>query len=238
MSQTVVFLKTHVWNNNIEEYAFKIYLETSVSRVDYYILLHDEGSLYSQIISPDLRKRTLKFTEVEIKKLYPQGYYDIRTSNHWIMMWFYHQYPNYQYYWSMEYDLRIHGNSNIIWNYHVHFDLLYPRGFRLGNNNMYRDKYCGGRLSDNEKYYGYLQLSRYSNRFLMHLDKVFQSGENGQDELIIFSIIKRDGFTHSQEFLSKMIKGYWTWEPKYSNINRIMLDNLIEPGPFILHPIK
>ncbi len=48
-------------------------------------------------------------------------------SNHWILMWFFKKFQNYNYYWSMEYDVRISGNSCILWNYDGEEDFLFPR---------------------------------------------------------------------------------------------------------------
>src|SRR5204863_4500479 len=97
----------------------------------------------------------------------------------------------YQYYWSIEYDVRISGDSSKIWNYSGSEDFIYPIEPFQDPNWGWKEYYIGGPLVDSTKWYGYLQLARYSKKFLEYLDKYYTSGENGQDEMVTFSLFKR-----------------------------------------------
>ena len=243
MNKKVVIFKTHIWNDNIETYVNKIMYDTSLVKIDFFVLVHDEDDkIYNLIKSDFIKKITLKFNENIIKNIYNIGFYSIWLSNHWILMWFFKQNKIYDYYWSIEYDVSIVGNSNIIWTDSSDYDLIYPLNY---NNTPFHwtDHYIGGKLSIDQRYHGYLQISRYSKIFLEYLDTCFMSGENGQDELIIFSLAIRGQFKISNVLLKKKIRGQWSWKNQYSYVNTKIRDRLLllqndENIVHILHPVK
>lgn len=248
-NKIVVLLKTHVWNDNLEKFAIKIKNEIlgseyqSKSRVelfkrgdkvphhiDFYILMHsDNYNLLNSIKNADLRRYILMYSENDIKKIYKDGFYSMWLSNHWILMWFYKQFKNkYEYYWSIEYDVRISGNSLKIWNYAGTEDFVYPIEPFKNPDWTWKHHYIGGKLTDDTKYYGYLQLARYSKKFLEYLDKHYSEGENGQDEMITFSLFKRGqkdiGLTGSKDLLSKLINNSWSVDNSESDKNKKSLE--------------
>ena len=211
-NDSALLLKTHVWTDDLEKFANKIKKETAQSGVDFFILMHSEnGNLIHKIRNKDLRKHVLMFKEKDITKIYQKGFYGMWLSNHWIVMWFYQKYKDkYQYFWSMEYDVRISGDSSKIWKYKGNEDFIYPIKPFHDSNWAFKNYYSGKQFTDKEKYYGYLQLTRFSNKFLNYLDENFKKGENGQDELIIFSLYRKGGFTGSKDVLNKYINDSWT----------------------------
>jgi hypothetical protein len=203
----------------------------------------DNGEIYETIKSPVIKNIVLKFTEEEIKSIYTVGFFSMWLSNHWILMWFYRQFKQkYKYFWSTEYDVRISGDSSKIWKHESTNDFLYTLGNYRNINNKYNDHYVGGKLSELEKYHGYLQLARYSNSALEYLNKCFEEGENGQDELIIFSLLNRAKFVGSKKFLQTLIRGTWTWQDSYSASNRKIYEQMENPiyrkHTHIFHPVK
>ncbi len=243
MYRTVVLFKTHIWNANLEKFASKIFNETINNQIDFYILMHtDDGQLVNDISSEKLKKVTLIFSETDIKNIYQNGFYNMHFSNHWILMWFYQKYgSDYNFFWSIEYDVRISGNSAKIWMLDSMLDFLYVKGNYLNANNIYRNHFVGINLHPHQRYTGFLQLARYSKKSLEYLNSCFQNEGNGQDELIIYSLLNRGGFTGSNKFLRKMIKGHWTWENKYIRYNQRIYEEY-ESKPhdmvYIFHPIK
>lgn len=157
-------------------------------------------------------------------------------------MWFYRNCKcKYKYYWSMEYDVRISGDSVKIWLYPDTYDFLCVDKIHKNPNNIYNGYYVGGKLTESQKYHGYLQLARYSNTAMDYLNNSFEQGENGQDELIIFSLLKRSQLTLSSTFLQGLTKGTWTWESKYSTYNRILYEKEEKNNDknlAIFHPVK
>jgi len=240
----VVLMKTHVWTEDLENYALKIYYETKKNNIDYFILMHcRDDKPYDQVKSNIIKKIIHKLTDEDIKSLYPVGFYNMWLSNHWLLMWFYKQYgQNYDYVWTTEYDVRISGDSSKIWNCELTYDFMYPLGNYRNPKNKYNSYYVGDKLTEPEKYHGYLQLSRYSNKFLAYLHDCFVLGENGQDELIIFSLANRGKFTKSSKFLQSIIGGMWTWQDVYSCYNRRLYMQLEATGHperlAIFHPVK
>jgi hypothetical protein len=256
----VVLLKTHVWNDNLEKFVKKIKNEILIrpegesvhQNIDFYILMHSNNyDLINSIKDNELRKYVLMFSEDNIKKTYSKGFYSMWLSNHWILMWFYHKFWNkYKYYWSMEYDVRISGNSLKIWKYSGSEDFIYPIEPFKNPNWAWKNHYVGGKLNDDTKYYGYLQLARYSNKFLDYLDKIYRSGENGQDEMITFSLFKRGQnddktrLTGSKDLLAKLIKNSWSVDNSESDKNKKSLEE--SESEFqtdknylrIFHPVK
>ena len=246
MNKIVVLMKTHVWNDDIEKFAIKIYDETQPNGIDFFILMHTENDeLYKKINTNYIKDIVLKFTEQEIKKIYSVGFFTMWLSNHWILMWFYKQFgKKYEYFWSMEYDVRISGDSSKIWKYPSRYDFLYTMGNYRNSRNKYRKYYIGGKLSELDKFYGYLQLARYSNNALEYLDKCYEEGENGQDELITYSLLIRGKLTGSKKFLRNLISGTWTWHSTYSDYNRKIYNQIENSHDHdknnvrIFHPIK
>ena len=110
-NKIVVLMKTHIWNESIENFALKIYNETINYNIDFFVLMHDENDTIYELIQSDfIKKVTLTFKEDDIKKIYPIGFFTMWISNHWILMWFFLKYREiYNFYWSVEYDVRISG---------------------------------------------------------------------------------------------------------------------------------
>lgn len=245
MTKTVVLLKSHIWNDDIEKFAIKIYNETINFGIDFFLLLvtNDNIPTFEKIKSDTIKNVTIKLTEANIKNVYSSGFFSMWMSNHWILMWFYKKYVGkYQYFWSVEYDVRISGNSTRIWNYNSTLDFLYPQGNFRHTRHIFKDQYVGGKMKDIDKFYGFLQLARYSHRALAYLDSCFMRGENGQDELIIFSLLNRAKLTGSKAFLGSLMGGRWTWDSKYIPINKETYEkaesNLHNNHLLIFHPIK
>lgn len=245
INNCVLILKTHLWSIDIEKFTIKILKDTRKCNVHLKILMHCETDFYyNKIKNPDLKNITIKFTENDIKKIYSSGYYNIWLSNHWILMWFFKYHgSNYEYYWSMEYDVRISGDSTFIWSYNENYDFLCSGGHHQNTKNKYYNHYVGNLLNDNDKYFGFLQLARYSKKALAYLDECYKNGENGQDELITFSLIKNNCIlTYSSKFLQGLIKGVWTWQDNYSNYNKKIYQHYESIPNYklthIYHPVK
>lgn len=239
MKKAILF-KTHVWSDSIEIDLIRIVNENQGSDI-FVILQDDEGKLLSKVRSNNLRKLITVVTEDEIKSIYDSGYINKLLSNHWILMWFFRHYPDYDYYWSMEYDVKILGNSNRIWEIDSDADFLYPTGnYRTSANNKYNDTAIGDLFE--EKYSGFLQLARYSNEALRYLDDMYMNGNNAQDEIATFTLLRHSGLSMSAKELHPLITGYWTCDNYYQkeNLKKYqMCKKWLRPDElFIFHPIK
>uniref|UniRef100_A0A6G6ABZ8 Uncharacterized protein n=1 Tax=Borely moumouvirus TaxID=2712067 RepID=A0A6G6ABZ8_9VIRU len=235
-----VVMKTHIWNDDIELFSKKIHNESLSNGIKFFILLHDESGNIINQIDNNLKNIILTFTEKDIQNLYPTGFYSMWLSNHWILMWFFQKYGDkYDYIWSVEYDVRISGESNLLWNCNDNSDFLFVRGNYKNPKNKYNNHYVGNNLDENNKYHGYLQLARYSKKSLEYLNECYNNGNNGQDELITFSLLNKSGLSMSKDFLQKLVRGTWTWQENYSASNRKIYNYLQNKNILaIFHPIK
>jgi hypothetical protein len=249
-NEIVVLFKTHTWNKEIEKFVIKLKNETQPNQIDFVILMHsNDYTLPNKITDSELKKHVLTFDEDAIKKIYPNGFFGMWLSNHWILMWFYQQFKNkYQFYWSIEYDVRISGNSTKIWTHNGSEDFIYPYTPFQNLNWTWKDYCVSNRLTDDNKWYGYLQLARYSKKFLEYLDKNYAAGENGQDELITFSLFKRGeteiGLSGDNSLLYSLIKNSWSVDNADSDKHKKILTDSEEHSEtekdhlIILHPVK
>lgn len=242
--RTAIILKTHVWSEDLEEFVTRIRLEARPHGIDLFILMHDEtGLLQQRVRSPDLQSRLMCFKEADIRSTYESGFYSMWQSNHWILMWFFKHKPAYDYYWSIEYDVRISGRSDCIWTLDATEDFVYTIGGFSRPNHKYANHYVGPLLDTVYKRFGFLQLARYSRRALTYLDACFTAGNNGHDELITFSLIldSNSGLIHSNAHLKDLIRGTWTWLDRYAPLNRLAYERLQQKRdykPYIFHPVK
>lgn len=246
--KSAVLFKTHTWNAEIEAFAIKLKCDTEATcGVDFYILMHTENNkLPESVTNSSLKPHIKTYTESTIRALYSKGFYNMWLSNHWIVMWFYQNFgDDYDYIWSIEYDVRISGDSRRLWSYPGDEDFLYPVKPFQDKDWYWREHYVGDRLRESEKYYGYLQLCRYSRDFLAYLDDAFADGENGQDELIIYSLFVRakPKYIGSHHLLGPLINDSWSVVPEDSDYHK-QLFQTSERTPYynrsltIYHPVK
>lgn len=233
----VILYKTHVWCDSIELDVIKLINETLD---DFKIILHDEtGTLFPKIKSEKVRERTLVVTEALIKAIYSQGFIDMFLSNHWLLMWFYLQH-DYDYYWTIEYDVKIIGNSNRIWQISSVADLLFPVGNkRVSGENKYTKTAIG---LETPLYAGFIQIARYSRKALAYLHDKYSQGMNAQDEIAVFTLLHKSDLILESAPLWSLIKGVWTFDSYYQQENLKQWQYLKQwSGPdelYIMHPIK
>ena len=241
--KSVVILKSHVWNDNLGKFAQKIKNETSYHKIDFFIIIHSDDKFLIKMIPLSLKNNVLCVTTNIISNLYEVGFYNMWLSNHWILMWFFKNYSNYDYYWSIEYDVRITGDSSKLWTYSGKEDFIYPIKTFQAKYWTWKDYYTGTLFQDKDKWYGYLQLARYSSKFLSFLDFHFLRNENGQDELIIFTLLhygKSLGIlTGSERILNSAIHDSWSVDANDSEKHKkyiVFRKNNKELA--IYHPVK
>lgn len=238
MRKIAIIFKTHVWSNDICIFCKKILFDIRNANIDFFIILHDEKDNIIDTIPANMLQYVLIIKESDIK-IYDSGFISMWMSNHWILMWFFlHNRDKYNYIWSIEYDVRIIGNSNLIWSINDNADFIYTLGNNKDVTNKYSGLYSGKILSDDDKYYGHLQLARYSMNTLNYLHNNFKSGENGYDELITFSLLNRSNLKLSN-ILHTLIGGIWTWDQRYSLHNRRIITCYNNSNTLkIFHPVK
>lgn len=245
-NKRVILFKTHIWSDSIEKFVNKIKSEIVNTNIDLYILMHtDDGSLINKVPAK-LKSHVLLYSKNDIMKIYDKGFHNMWLSNHWILMWFYKiTGAKYDYYWSIEYDVRITGDGNKLWSYDGTEDFIYPIVPFHDPTWAWKDYYTGSIFNDETKWYGYLQLARYSKSFLKWLDHFYSMGENGQDELITFSLFKlgqQDNnlkLTGDHHLLNNLIQKSWSVDSNDSDKHKIIQQTHEKDNQLvIIHPIK
>lgn len=248
-NKTCIIFKTHKWDEHIEKFAQKIRTETSKHNIDFYILMQKtDENLISKVTDKTLIKDIIVFTKSEINSMYTKGFYSMWLSNHWILMWFYKYHNYYDYYWSVEYDVRIVGDSSKIWSYTGTEDFIYPIVPFKNPDWIWRNHYTGDEIHEIDKWYGYVQLVRYSKKFLDYLHSHYSNGINGQDEMITYTLFKRGvneiGLTGSGNLLNKLIRDSWHVYNTESDKNKERMaqeEKIYQTDPshlVIFHPVK
>lgn len=243
MNSTIAILfKTHIWNDSVEKFVSKIIsdLDKKNSNAKLFILMHsDNFQLINEVKSTTIKNYCIQFTKSDIESIYQKGFINMWLSNHWIMMWFWKYNNNFDYVWSIEYDVRITGDTSNIWLMNNSYDFIFVQNsFRT--NSKYNNLYTGNKLSADNYRSGFLQLARYSKKTLDYLDNCYREGENGQDEMITFSLINLNkSLTINKSSLVNIIAGQWTWEDKWSSHNNYIYNKLESSNcNKILHPVK
>lgn len=200
----VVLFKTHKWDPGIERRFRKIESEAGPTKV--WVLYHGKS------VPREIRN---VYKCAALEKVYKHGFVDAWLSNHWLLMSWWkskgRKMKDVDWVWSIEYDVGIVGDSGYLWKDvqdSTDADLLGSFGPFQDESWPYKDNYVGP-MVDSDKWFGYLQLSRYSRRFLDYMDEVFERGENGQDEMMIYSLAKRGGFNIETEPLH-CLQGFWS----------------------------
>jgi hypothetical protein len=207
--RSAILFKTHKWNDMIELRFQKIRREAQ-GLADVYLLLQGDqtGECKEQ------GGHVVRISDAEMRSVYRVGFVNAWLSNHWLMMSWWKRVgrvSKYEYVWSVEYDVGMLGDSSILWKVPSSADLLASHGPFQHSNWAYKDDYtCQTKcMTDEDKWYGYVQVSRYSAKFLDYMDQTFESGENGQDEMMIFSLAKRGNFTIETQPI-KCLQKFWS----------------------------
>lgn len=234
----VILYKTHVWCDLIEQDVLNI-MRTK-GEIDMFILLHDDDmEIYDKIYLKEVKDIVIVVNTESIKGVYDEGFVDMLVSNHWINMWFYKIYPEYDYYWSTEYDVKILGDSSKLWSIESSGDFMYPKGNIIPKKT---NRYLGTitKELDNVRA-GFLQFARYSNKAMTYLDGKYTEGYHAQDEIIIFSLMNLSGLVMDGISLRRFMLGTWSCDRDSEIKNHRMLLRYAElnaTSTCILHPIK
>lgn len=236
--RSAILFKTHKFDKAIRARLEKVKSE-SVGLADVVLVVHGDVEVDSDL-------QCFRIRDQELSRVYDQGFENPWLSNHWLLMAWWRQRgraAGYQYVWSIEYDVGMVGDSSVLWSAAnmPQADLIASYGPFQDPNWPYKDHYTGGKLKNEEKWYGYVQLSRYSAPFLEYMDKTFESGENGQDEMMIFSLAKRGNFSVNTDPITCR-HGFWSARGGDAALAReAMVEKQLLPSQSkltLFHPIK
>ncbi len=231
-----VLFKTHILNYALCNYIKKIYNECNnynINQTNHFLifqLLIPDNITYK---IPDEFKEFTKIynEEDDIKNLYKnikdEDFKNIHNSNYFITLWFYKYFgESYDFFWSIDYDVRILGNSIDIFSDKSTFDLLIPKNI----------------LCKDDKFYTSTQICRLSKLLLKKINKNLKKGIYYNNETIYATICKKYNFTYNYTYLNNFIQGIWTSNPEYNSHNIESFNRIIKNKnnvkTYIFHPIK
>jgi hypothetical protein len=236
-----ILFKTHKFSKAIRDRYEKVVSE-SKGLADVFLVVHGDVRIDGE------EQRLFRVSDEELHRVYDRGFVDPWLSNHWLLMSWWKRVGRaggYQFVWSVEYDVGIVGNSAVLWGEPSGADLIASYGPFRDSAWPYKDRYfCDKATSaclarrDEDKWYGYVQISRYSARFLDYMDHVFESGENGQDEMMIFSLAKKGQFSIDTEAIACR-QGFWSAQGADAALaKKAYMAMAPAPSLTLFHPIK
>lgn len=197
--KTIVLLSTHFINDFIVGQIKKINKE-KLEKVDFVVLSQN----YNDKSCLDIDNiKTFLFS---IKSLNQLGYNPIAEtiipgSNHFPVLQFYKDHPEYDYYWNIEYDVCFNGNWNTIFSFfeEYNFDFITSHIQNIRQNPSWEH---WDMMELNHVYIpfdGFLKsfnpIYRISNKALNFLDRFLKKGNSGHHELLIPTVLNHFGFT-------------------------------------------
>lgn len=114
MKVTVLFLAHFIEDSVILKYE-KLWSELSKVYDLYWVLHTDNGIDYQSLLDRNINIFTFNLDQLN-KLNYSPISERLYGSEHFIMEYFFHQHPEYEYYWGIEYDVIFTGNWNVLFN--------------------------------------------------------------------------------------------------------------------------
>lgn len=199
MKKNVILFATHIMNEEVLG-RFRLIQTVVDEETDIYILYHKRRG---EVILPVDNVQHYFFTTQSLKKL---GYTPIEKtlipgSNHFPLLQFYKEFPDYEYYWNIEYDVCFTGNWRYIFDAcsSIDADLITsnveryiedPRWYWWHTLEL-KDMI----ISMNKFWKSFNPIYRISNRALSVLDSILLKGSVGHHEAFIPTVLNYFGLT-------------------------------------------
>ena len=196
---SVVLLATHLMNDFIiSQYnAIKSGIDDDT---DLIVLLEDKEQNVS-LVPADIKYYL--FSVDSLKKL---GYIPIEKtitpgSNHFPVLQFYREYPNYDYYWNIEYDVYFHGNWRVFFREFetskADFISSHIETYNIRPDWGWWKSLSFRTVSIDEPNWvrSFNPIYRLSNDALKYLEAKFCEGNSGHHEAILATLLSNVGFT-------------------------------------------
>jgi len=197
MNKQVILLSSHLFNEFIIAQYNKLQ-EAINSNIDLFLLIENEDSF----VIPDY----IKYYPFDVDTINNLHYEPIEEtlipgSNHFPVLQFYRDFPDYDYYWNIEYDVYFHGD------WHIFFDdfKTVNSDFIASHIEYYRQRpfwywwYTINlktlSISQTEYIKSFNPIYRISNKALNYLHKVLCDENSGHHEVFIPTVLNNSGFS-------------------------------------------
>lgn len=170
----------------------------------------DSFFIYTGCLDADaencLKSYSVRYSHVDVSNLNDLGYTPIKEtivpgSNHFILMWFYHHFPEYRYYWNIEYDVVYTGKWKDFFELNIArtSDLLscHIKTYHNDVSWYWWNAYFSVNmpLPVEQRIRSFNPIMRLSYKALKALHDFLKDGSYGHHEVLIPSFLFHSGFT-------------------------------------------
>ena len=239
--KVAVLFQTHLWGPHIEASAKQIQYSALEHGHDFTVLASSQDP---HKIPDSLDSLRLSWTD--IKTMYQSGFQSPWASNHWLLMYWWRHHgrmQNYDYVWSIEYDVRAYGNLGHLWastNTLPHCDYVSTMPIHKSNaSTQCWDHTVAPTWSSCPNMTAWKQVFRLSNMFLNYLDVQFEKGLNAQDERALASHAIEGQFTTHD--LRQFLASTWSPHPHHAERAKAHWESHFGQSTknlFLFHPVK
>ena len=197
--KSVILLATHQINDMI------ISLYHSIKRgidddTDLFLLLEDKGQNVT-LVPADVRYYLFSVDTLPLLGYIPIAETIIPGSNHFPVLQFYRDNPNYAFYWNIEYDVYFHGDWRVFFNaletskadfISAHIETYNSRPLWGWWQSLFFKTVS---IDASNWVKSFNPIYRISNAALKYLDAILREGNSGHHEAMIATLLSNAGFT-------------------------------------------
>lgn len=195
----IILLVSHGLTDSLFDKFYKIQ-RTFENYADVRLLLHWDEENGPLNLPNDIDY--VKFTIDDLNTLHyePIAETIVPGSNHFALLWFYLQHPEYQYYWNIEYDVEFTGDWKVLFDAfrenHADFISTHLKEFREDVYWYWWNSYHGTTMNIpmEERIRSFNPIYRISSGALSFLDNVLKEENSGHHEVLIPSVLHHSGF--------------------------------------------
>lgn len=201
--KTAVLFLAHFIEESVAKKYEKLFKELGNKYDIYWVFQADNGISYQPLLDKNINVFTF-----DLDKLNELNYSPISTklygSEHFIMEYFFHQHPEYEYYWGIEYDVVFTGDWNILFSAFKNNDAdlisshieMYEEGVNSRWDWWNAISFSKEDVIEKTKLVkSFNPIYRISNKALTFLDTYLQKDDNGGFyELIMATPLYHHGF--------------------------------------------
>lgn len=221
MTKEIIFFLTHKYNNQISKSIDKIYKEKGTR--DFHVLVH--GDLEIQDAPCSIHTFSLK--QLQSLKFEMINNSIVPGSTHLPLMYHFREFPGYDYYWFIEYDVEFGGNWSALFDTYreceADFITSYITHYKREEKwPWWHMEHPHKSISKSDRVRSFNPICRISGKALQFLTEELSTGWKGHFEVMIPTLLYRNNFqlldfSGSDEFCSSSYPDFYSSNFQFSN---------------------